>query len=504
MQANNPGSLNIRKRIKFLGRDFLVYGVAAAGSKAFSLIMFPVLAHKFSVEEFGLIDLMNTMLTFLTAFFVFGQDQALARYYYEEQSVDKRRELISQTIWSQVFVIIPVIAALYIFAGSFSELLFNSSNSLNLTRILIIQTPFIVILHFALVLTKWTFDRNKYLILSVGSLVFSVLAALLTIFFIQKDVYAVLASYAVVRAFFALLGIFLIRKWLYFPSNFSFITKLFKFAWPLGIITVVGAFVPTLQRFFVSWLDSGYNLGLFSAAAKMGMIVSLVAQAFYSAWGPFSLAIHKEENAVETYNWVLKGYTLCISSAVMIVVLISGPLINLLTSGRFEGSASAVFPLTMGLAVQSIAWITGIGTGLSKKTYLNLYSYILFLAVSATSMYFLFGMIGFAGVAWGGMAGYFAKSIAETFFAQRSYPMKWQFKGVVMVIFLVTLAGIAIELIRIENNFHASIVSGAGALLIPIAGWYLLFSKEDRRRISVIGHRGVKRLTGNYFSKVEP
>jgi len=63
--GKDPSGLSHAGRLKFLARDSVVYGGAAAISRAFALITFPLLAQHFSVADYGIIDLFSIVGNFI-------------------------------------------------------------------------------------------------------------------------------------------------------------------------------------------------------------------------------------------------------------------------------------------------------------------------------------------------------------------------------------------------------------------------------------------------------
>jgi O-antigen/teichoic acid export membrane protein len=96
VQLNNPIRLSIGHRLRFLTRDSLVYGGAFASNAALSLITFPLLTQHFSVADYGLVDFFTVAAGLLAIAFVFWQDSAVARFFYEYRDVKRRRQIVSQ------------------------------------------------------------------------------------------------------------------------------------------------------------------------------------------------------------------------------------------------------------------------------------------------------------------------------------------------------------------------------------------------------------------------
>ena len=99
-----PNRLNQLERFKFLLSDAAVYGLGGALNKLIALFTFPLLARYFSVEQFGVIDLLNTTVVLLVTFLVFGQDSAVARFFYDDENSSRRRQVVSQSLAFQIII----------------------------------------------------------------------------------------------------------------------------------------------------------------------------------------------------------------------------------------------------------------------------------------------------------------------------------------------------------------------------------------------------------------
>lgn len=95
MDIRSPRGLSQRGRLSFLLKDSALYGGAAAISKSFSIITFPLLARHFSIADYGIIDFFGVLASFIGILVIFGQDSAVARFFFEYEDKDKRQQLIS-------------------------------------------------------------------------------------------------------------------------------------------------------------------------------------------------------------------------------------------------------------------------------------------------------------------------------------------------------------------------------------------------------------------------
>lgn len=481
---DDPSRLSFRQRLGFLAKDSLLYGSAAALNKAFALLTFPLLARHFSVEDYGIIDYFGTVATLIAIIFVFGQDSAVARFFYEHTGTRERKQVISQSMAFQIALLLLFLPPLWLLSKQLAGRLSGAPEAETLLRLILSQVPFLVLINFAQNILKWTFARARFLFISIGSTVVSVLALLVGIIVFNLDLVELFIVFLVTRAVFGLLGLWLIRSWLAMPRSWHFLKEMLPFAIPYGVISTIGAFMPALERTFIVQFLGDHELGLYGAGAKAAMLIALPVQAFQVAWGPFSLAIHKEGDAAHTYNFVLKACAIGMFAVVMIVTLVAEPVIQILASDRYAGASVVVFPLAMGLAGQAVGWVTSIGIGLSKKSYLNLYAYFVFVGASVIAIYWLLRIFGLVGVAWGSMFGYLAKSGTEAWLAQRAYPLRWTYSGPVGLCFITMLLGLVSQLLAASLGYVAgSITAGFGLIGVIAFGWMFVLNRDERARI---------------------
>lgn len=483
MEIKSPSNLSIKNRLAFLMKDTAIYGGAAAFSKAFALITFPVLARYFSVEDYGLIDYFNVLTALASTFFVIGQDSAVARYFYEYEDTEQRRQVISQSIFFQLGMLIILIPLLWVFVDFIAIRIIDSANSVILLKLILLRIPFMVMINFSQNLLKWTFKRTHFLIISIGSVIVNVGLILIAIFYIKIDVTGVFIVSLISSAIFGLLGIWFIRKWLIIPLKFYYLKRLLKYGIPLGFIGVMASFVPAVERNFVTKILGNYDLGLYAAGTKIALLVMLVVQAFQMSWGPFSLAIYKQSDAAITYNWILKIFTIVMCVFVLLLTSIANPVIVLLASDDYSGASIVVFPIAMGLVIKAISWITEVGISLSKKSYLNFYGQFAYLLVTILAIYLLAPVLGLLGVAFGVMIGHTVNAVIASSLAQRAYVLPWAYKSTFSVILLTILLGVFGIIIFDDFTSFSLFYYIFSIIIILSLGWMLLLNKIERMRI---------------------
>lgn len=484
MKGVHPNSLSLRGRLGFLIKDSFLYGGATALSRAIALVTFPLLTRYFTVEEYGQIDLFISFTNFLAVSIVFGQDSSVARFFYEYVELEDRRELISQSFVFQIIILILVLPFLWMWADHLALLLSSSSEATGIFKLNILQIPFLVFNNFSVNLLKWTFSRNKFLFISLGSVFLYMILIVLGTKYRHLEILDVFICALIVQIIFSLCGLWFVRAWIVVPRNWNFLRELFTYALPYGIICCLGGFVPTMERSLVSMLVGPRELGLYAAGTKVAMLMSVVVQAFQTAWGPFSLSMHKESDSSNTFNLALKGFVILVGLMVILLTSLADPILGFLASEAYRGASIVVFPLALGIAFQSIGWITDIGIGLSKRSYLKLISYVVFVIITGSSIYLLARPFGLLGIASGVMLGHVVNAFTSTYLAQRAYPLRWSFRELISPLTLIIVMGVTMHSLNGLMDLWTRLSLLFCFIVIFILSSYLImFESEERRRM---------------------
>ena len=465
-------------------KDTFIYGGAAIVSKASAFISFPLLAQNLSKTDYGFFDYSLTLLGLLAVLFVFGQDSAIARYFYENENRYSQKQLISQSLFFQFLCLTILLPVLWFHCDFLSDLFLDSSKSTVLIKLILLQIPFILLINFSRNILKWTFSRNQFLVMSIGPCFLQVCLFYFAVKFYSSNIKFLLQLTLLSNLLFGLLGLCYVKKWLTYPSGFERLREMLPFAIPIGIISVAGLFLPTFERTLVLKFLGGNSLGDYAVATKVALLVGLAINAFQTAWGPFSLSIYKQRNAIETYNMVLKIFCAATCIATLCLTLIAEPLVSICATDRYSKSVLLVFPLAMGLSIQGISWITEIGIGISKRSHLNLYSSIGNIVVTVSGILVFAPVFGLLGVSLVVMVSFLIKSLIASWLAQKAYPMQWHYqKPLILVIFTMLFGLLSLWFKSNFNSISSILVLLVGVVINVLVGWFVMLNTDERKCI---------------------
>lgn len=460
-----------------------MYGFASSISKSLSLLTFPILTRQFSVQDYGVLDYFLSVSALVLSIFILGQDSSVGRFIYEINDTKNRRQLISQSLCVQLIFYFTLLPILWINSENITLFLINDFRCIPYFKLVILQVPCVLVLNFSKNILKYTFKRKEFLVLTIVFSFFHVISLLTGIYFIDITIKDILLLSLLVNLIFSVLGLYFIKQWLTFPLSLNHFYQMIPFALPYWIISIIGILIPTLERSVTTNLFGSVELGYYAVASKFVMLISLLATSFQMSWGPFSLSLYKEKNSIYIFNIVFKTFTFLVCFVAILINLFGINLISIVAGSQYEGAFILVFPLVVALCIQATSWITEIGIGISKKTYLILLCYILRLIITFITIHFFVIHFGLVGIGIGVLIGQITKAFVASILAQKVFRMAWEYKQPVIVFIITLISGFTSLYCFNLKNITASQLINIVTLFILIKYFFShMITKDERNK----------------------
>lgn len=452
-------------------------------AKLFSIFTVPILTRILSREEFGVIDGIGIFASIFTPIMVMGMDSAIARFFYETDDENRKKQVVSQGLLIETILTLTVCSVIYINAKPLLQLYLDTPFYTPYFRIVVISMLFSVVVMFSQNLLKWTLARNRYLFISLGSTVLTVALTIVLVWVFKFGVSGVFLAHMISNILFSVVGIGCTKHLIVFPKNLEFIKPLLKFGWPTMFVALASALVPSIDRYFISnYLNLGM-LGVYSVGLKISGLIQLPVLGFQTAWGPFAFAIYKEKDAGETYDKVFHYYTILLTLAALLIVVGAEPLVRVFASAKYLESIPIVLPLVFGVLVDSLSWISGIGIGLSKKTVYKAVSYVVALVTSLVAIRLLIKPFGLTGVVYGLLISKIVLTFVKTRFAYKLYHIRFNFKRVISIA-TAGLAGALLFRYFGFLNWYFQLAVGVGICIVfSVLMWMFFVAAADKQTI---------------------
>ncbi|MDA8649868.1 oligosaccharide flippase family protein [Alphaproteobacteria bacterium] len=468
----------LRYSIATLGRETLFYGLASVLSRLISLLMLPLLTRHFAVEDYGLFDLFYLSLSLLVTFFLFGQDSAIFRYFFDEETDNSRKQIITDVIVFQLAVIVCVVTVLFVIERYIIEYFDFPNRIIEMIKILILIVPFGFLYTVSEAVLRLTSNLKRYLQLTLGfscSILASVAYASLII---DANLLTILNIFLYVWILFGLLGLYFVRDWLVLPSRIRLSRKMLSYGIPMGMVVILETCQPVIERLFISNLISLEALGLYAAGAKIVMLIMIPIGAFQMAFQPILMKTYRDQQATKLFNLILTLYVTTLSVCVMVIVGFAQHFVLILAGEGYIGAVDVIFPLAFAAYLNAVGLILGLGTIITNKTYLRFYVQIISQVCCYSFMYWSAGAYGIVGIAVAVFLGKLVFSGFNSYLGQRLYPIAWKYR-VVWIMFSVTLvSGSFMWWAGGINTYAEFLMLTSLVTATALLGWRMLNSEE--------------------------
>ncbi len=453
-----------------LSKHSIIYGLGVAVSQAVAFFLLPVYTRYLTPADYGGLEIFQTTLSILSIILVMGLTTALFRSYFNYDDEEKRKTVVGTVfifLTGTSFLFLLVFMAL---AGDFSALFFGSAEYTFYFRVIFLTLFFDVGIAIALSVFRAREESKKYAIFALIRFLATAGLNILFVVVLHKGVLGILEG-GLIAAFLLYSGLLrdIIRNAKLRPSMAE-LKEMLSFGLPLVPAGLAAWIMTMADRYFLKFLSTPTELGLYSLGYKFGMIVQvLIVGPFNLAWAPFLLSIAKEKEARQVYSSVLTYFALVAIAVALVLSVLSKELLIVATTPPFYDAYKVIPLIAVSYVLYGCYFVFNPGMLIAKKTK---YAAAIVGAGAIVNLgldYLLIPGYGMMGAATATVVSYLLLPIGMFFLSRGYYPVKYEW-GRVAKIFLA--AGLVYAGSLFIRNDSAII---AGALkLVSLLGFPLL------------------------------
>ncbi len=384
--------------LKELTKSILTYGVASSIGKFIGLFLVPIYTRIFSPEQYGVVDLISTVVTLVSILGMVQLESAMSRYYFFVKEDDERRIYISTAFWTIVVLSILWTVITLLLSEHVSVLLFKTAQYRNIILVASLIIPLSNIFTFLTVLMRYIKKPRVYTIFVTVQLLSTVGISVWLVVFERIGIIGVFYGQLFGFAIAAGAMLFYLRFLLRFAWNWKVLKKFFRYSLPM-VPAVAGNWLNSYaNRFVMLGYLSLADIGLYTVALKIASIFRLLNSAFMMAWGPFMWENFERPDHKEIYQRVMKIVSLGVFSLVAMVALFGKEVLSLLTTEEYASAAPLIGILCFSIGLTIVAKTIGLGAGITKRTEFNTLIYSVSVGINIACLFVLVPSIGFIAV----------------------------------------------------------------------------------------------------------
>lgn len=472
----------IKYHILTIIKNAFSYSFGAAFTPILGFIFIPIYTRLLSVDNFGVLAIVQTSQLLVVAVLALGLSNALSRIYYDNQDTQEKAKYIASIFWFLIILASGFLLLSFIFHHKINKLLFNNEQSQVLIYLLILSImPELI-----------TSTCMSFLQIKIKPVIYSVSQIIKSLLYHSIAVYLVMAGYAIngfltAGIIAAMISsafiIFYIKDDISLSKyDFKFIKLLIKSGIPLMLIAVIAWIIELSDRYLLNRYINSFEVGLYSLSCKAVMVLSFTNTMFLSAVPIYLFKVRESNKELGEHlqTEVLRYYMLIALLLTLTLSLFSKEIIYILAPASYQSAYKYVAILAFSCVFSGGFFILHVGIANSKK-----FQYLLICFATSGLLNILLNLLlipkyAGLGAAIATVISYLVLMLLGNYFSQRLYYMKWNYKTPALLFVIVILLCILGNIILFENIFF-NMMYKTGILVFYCIVMLLLGINQDEK-----------------------
>ncbi len=414
--------------LRRLLKDSGIYAIASLASPMISLVLAPFLTHNLSHIEYGVLVILNTLVTLLAGVTQLGLGDAFLRtYLYECETQSDKHIVLSTVILLLCGTSLLVAVGMIVFAPVLASVLFRMPSFSN---VISITGGVIVLQNLSVPALAWLRGEGRaglFSAMAITNLLVALVANILLVGVIHAGVagslIATACGYAVIVV--CIIPLALLRAGLHL--RLDIVRGMLAFGLPHVMNLLSGWVLQLSDRYLLEVLGSLAQTASYSVAYSLGSVLSAVVIAPFSlAWWTLMFPIAKRSDAALVFQRIFRWFSLVLLLATFALSLVGILILDLLFPVSYHNAAPIIPIIALSIMFNGIFVVVALGTSLLKKTW----SVAIFITLSAVinvgCNLFLIPLYGSLGAAWATLLAYIVLTFGTYLYNQHIYPVPFE------------------------------------------------------------------------------
>lgn len=419
------------RRINPRIQGIILYTLPDVFSKAIGLILLPLILTHLTVGEFGQLELLFLIGTFLQFVFHFGWSSAHLRFY-QEPDVDSDNLNITLLLF-RLSIQALILLILWVIGLKQLTIFVVDDASLSVGLIGVIGL-FVFREHLLFYENKFRLqEKQKHF--SIVNISYGTLQLIFVyIFLVHFKLNLIGIIWGQLSATIVVLStlLFIDNKWILRGKfSLSILKRCLRFGLPLIPSAIALLIITASDRYMLKWLTSATQdsleiIGIYSFGLKIVALMTLITKGFQIFWAPYVYKTYKDKDAPRTFSYIFRVYTFLLSLLAFAILVLS-PLIFIFFP-NYEDTKLILPTLLCGCLLYSIGDYFCIGIDIKEKSSIRAKIGMLTAMLNIIANFFLIPLYGAMGAAFATLLSYILFSIFQLIASNRLFPVKYPYE----------------------------------------------------------------------------
>lgn len=426
-------------------KKFVGFSIVTWVSFVVSFLAAPISTRLFEPDVLGKINIFNTYTNLFGILVLIGLDQSFARFYNERPNNKSIGYLFTFCFAITYSLIFAFVVLAIPFRDIMSLIMFQESDNLLLYLFFLSVFCSATLRYLNL---SYRMEQNIKLYTMQGILI----ALISKVLYIGVGFWDASYKPALIILTFSQLTLALIFLFVQ-KANFErvrsrdriFEKEIFHFALPLLPVSILMWVNSSIPQIVMQNTMDYRSIGIFTSAVALANMILIIQAGFNTFWVPYTYENYKTQTG---QFFKVHRYLLFVLSLFALLIVSSQDLIFLLLGEKYR-AAKEFFPfLILAPVCYIVGETTGVGIGISKKTYLNFTVFITSVIVNISFCLLLRISMGIPGIAIATAIAAIVSMLLKTYLGEKNYHVVESYKYMLFTVLVMICSAVITLLVN--------------------------------------------------------
>lgn len=356
-----------RKLIK----NTTVYALGDIIPRLLGFISFPILTHYLTPSDYGIVNYINALSTFLLVCCFLCTNTYYLVFFYRCEDELAQKKLLGNLSTFVIGFNILILLFFFLFGSQFFSLLGSNIPFFPYIIIGVLTNFFNIFSILPSALYRLLEKPLLLTILNVTKGVITLALTLILVIYFNFSALGVLYAGLIVNLIFALIFLYAIRNHIVWNFNYKQIKEVLAFSLPL-VPGSLAYYVTTISdRVLIDKYLNLNDLGIYGTAATLALILNIFSYGAYKAFEPFIFKSWGQEDFLRVFEKIRNSFVYVLLIGVLCLTLFSKEFFQIMSTAKFHNAYFYVPMIIIGVYSSSIRMLYGTVVTAQSKTKMN-------------------------------------------------------------------------------------------------------------------------------------
>lgn len=443
-------------RLRTLASETMIYGGFTIVGRFITFLLTPIYTNYLTMEEVGDINWIFVCIAFLNIIYCFGMEGAFFRFY-KKGEFEHNKIVFTHAYFMILGISIVVSSLAYFFAEEIAPVMTDLDYGVTLIRIAALIPLLDSMMTIPYALLRISNRPKRFAMTRFIVIVVAVALNILFIVILGWNAEGVFLSTLLANVVGVASFVPEIQKYMKFRFDMEMLKEMLAFGIPTIPASLSAMILQMADRPILKYLTDSSTLGIYQVNHKLGIPMMLMVAVFDYAYKPFYLSHFDDEDAKPMFARIMTYFTLVCAG----IFLLTGFYMDFLIRMPFIGGTFINPDYWGGLGILPIVlggyFFNGIYNNLAAGFYITKTTKYLPIAVLVAAIVniamnlLLIPVMSYWASAWAMLISYFISAVILYKFAQKVYPIDFEWKRILILI--ATTLGIYFVAYHISSEF---------------------------------------------------